>query len=298
MNELSPIAAFPGSTRLLLDQCAVVGEVRTGSRRFWTGPELRIIRAHFPTGGINACLPLLPGRTAGSIYQRAAELGVKRLDGGGRPRERQTYPPSASLDAAIERVYREGPDLDALKQLSRATGRPRVWFTNRAAVLGLVTPRFKQLPWSQAERELVSTMRGKHPQTIRQALRKAGFARTTTAVVMELKRMGWRREKADGHYSAATLCQCFGVSADTLRRWDRLGLEVAREKSMRASPHAKPHDKAEWCVTERALRAFVIDNVAIIDFRKVDKFWLVDLLAASERAVSARAATKDRSRRL
>jgi hypothetical protein len=33
-----------------------------------------------------------------------------------------------------------------------------------------------------------------------------------------------------------------------------------------------------WWVRRRDVKAFVADNVAQIDFRKVDKVWLVDLL--------------------
>jgi hypothetical protein len=38
----------------------------------------------------------------------------------------------------------------------------------------------------------------------------------------------------------------------------------------------------EHWIHMRDVRRFVIDNVAAVDFRKVDKFWLVDLLAQRE----------------
>ncbi|MFC0243657.1 hypothetical protein [Rhodopseudomonas telluris] len=44
----------------------------------------------------------------------------------------------------------------------------------------------------------------------------------------------------------------------------------------------------EWSIHRRAVRAFVIDNIASVDFRKLDKFWLVELLTSAG-PVAARA---------
>jgi len=288
MNDLlAPGGEFAGrSITVLLNQGAMVGEPKAGSKRFWTTGELKVIREHYPTGGLAACLPLLPGRAAPSIYQKAFELGVGSLVGGQKPRaKRQVYVATPELDQSIRDAYASDDPLKALKNLTRLTGRPRAWFINRAAALGLSRPKLKEAPWSEAELALLEARSHLAPGTIRGELRAAGFKRTANAVALKLRQRGWRREKAEGRYNKATLQACFGVSGATLSRWaDRCGLKVERERPMLAPRGAEPHAGAEWSVRERHLRAFVIDNVAIIDFRKVDKFWLVDLLAGKSEA--------------
>ncbi len=277
-------AGFAGaSDRVLMDQCAMVGEPRTGARRFWTTRELRILRDTYPVGGLAACLPLLPGRAASSIYQKAFEEGVRSARKGKPSARRQTYAPTPALDAAITEAYRGDDTLQALKNLSRITGRPRAWFTNRAAALGLSRPKFKEAPWCEAELAILEARMHLAPTTIRLELKAAGYRRTVNAVVLMLRRRkGWQRGKADGQYSKLMLMECFGVSGGVLERWaSDYGLRVMREPALATG---RAHERAEWSVRERHLKAFVTDNVAIIDFRKVDKFWLVDVLTSRSQA--------------
>lgn len=279
MNLLAD-GGFAGTQlNVLLDQCAMVGEARTGAKRFWTTREIAILRETYPTGGLAACLPLLPGRASTAIYQKAFEVGARRPAPSGKPRAtRQVYTPTPALDAAIVDAYRSDNPLRGLKNLSRVTGRPRAWLTNRAAVLGLSRPKFKEAQWCAAEFEILTERMHQAPGTIRQALREAGYPRTINAIVLQLRRRkGWARGKVDGQYTKLMLQECFGVSGETLSRWARIGLRVIREPAIATG---KAHDAAEWSVRELHLRRFVMENVAIIDFRKVDKFWLVDLLTS------------------
>lgn len=48
------IAREVGGIRELLDHNPVVGEPCAGTRRFWTGREEKLLRAHYPTGGVTA----------------------------------------------------------------------------------------------------------------------------------------------------------------------------------------------------------------------------------------------------
>ena len=172
--------------------------------------------------------------------------------------------------------------LQALKNLSRLTGRPRAWFTNRAAVQGLSRPKFREPDWCDAELAILDAKAHLSPGYIRELLRDAGYRRTVNAIVIKLRRRrGWQREKADSRYSKLMLMECFGVSGGVLSRWAAdYGLKVEREWRMAGDRHEPPSPKAEWNVRASELRRFVADNVAIIDFRKVDKFWLVDLLTS------------------
>lgn len=211
MNDMMAPAT---STTLMLDQRLVVGEPKSGERRFWTTREIEVVRRHYPAGGLAACLTLLPGRSAPAVYQRAVKLGVVKLkpDGSARAR-RQRYEPTPALDAEIRRVWANGPVSADVTDLCRLTGRPRSWFVNRAAALGLSRPMFKEPRWSEAELAMLEANAQLSPATIRLKLRRAGFARTINGVVNMLRKRGWRREKAEGRYSRMMLAQCFGVRA-------------------------------------------------------------------------------------
>jgi len=92
---------------LLFDQGAIVGDAKTGSARFWTTREIAVLREHYVTDGVGACLALLPGRAAKSIYQKAAKLGLPRPSPTGKVRaKRQLYKTTPALDEAIAEVYR------------------------------------------------------------------------------------------------------------------------------------------------------------------------------------------------
>lgn len=49
---------------------------------FWTTAEERTLRAAYPQGGVNACLPLLPRRSKQAIRQRAYKLRQSLQSGG------------------------------------------------------------------------------------------------------------------------------------------------------------------------------------------------------------------------
>lgn len=49
------------------------------SRAQWTGQEEAVIRRHFPSGGVEACMPHLPGRSKRAITAHAYRvLGLQR----------------------------------------------------------------------------------------------------------------------------------------------------------------------------------------------------------------------------
>lgn len=54
--------------------------------RLWERHEDDILRQTYPTGGAKGAGRLLPGRPLLGIYRRAAQLGLRRPGGRGRPR--------------------------------------------------------------------------------------------------------------------------------------------------------------------------------------------------------------------
>lgn len=261
----------------LLDTAECVGEPRSGTKRFWTGRELLILRNTYPTGGLEASLPKLPGRTPSSIYQRAGLLGLVAPSESRRGTPRAKWTSNEHLDALIRRTYEGRPDKGAIKALARDTGRPRAWLRDQAMRLGCAVPRFKEPAWSAAENEIVSENAHRHPATIVKLLKRAGFVRTDVAVVMQRKRLGASTEDPN-HFTAHGLAALFGVDGGTVCAWIEKGWLQARKRGT-ARTEAQGGD--QWWIHRRQVRAFVVDNVAAVDFRKVDKFWLVDLLAGS-----------------
>lgn len=244
------------------------------TRHFWTTRELKLVEQLYPAGGLPACIAALPGRTAGAIYQKAGVLGLLRQ--GRKPRERRGWSTDEHIDAAIRRVYQSEPTRHAVNDLARRVMRPRWWVSKRARQLGLVAPRFKEPRWTAAEDEIVGQMAHRSPKVIRQALIRAGHpARTETAIVVRRKRLGCSTEDPD-HFTATGLAGLMGVDATTVAGWIERGLLAAKR---RGTARTARQGGDQWWIHRRAVRRFVVDNVAVVDLRKVDKFWFVDLLA-------------------
>lgn len=269
-------AAPPPSLRDMLDQGLIVGEPRTGGKRFWTTHEFRILRDNYPIGGVAACVPLLPGRTAGSIYQHANQ---KRLVS---PREqrrcgekRHAWTSNEHIDAAIRRGVAEATGRGDMMRLAQSLNRPRYWVSQRAAKLGCVPPRFKEPPWSPAELEIISEAAHLQPKSLRARLRRAGFNRTDTAIVVKLKRLGADRLDPD-HCTGHALAGFLGVDGKTVTDWIAKGWLIAGRRGTARGP--EQGGDQHW-IRYTHVRHFIITHAAHVDIRKVDKFWFIDLLA-------------------
>lgn len=276
MNTLATITdPTPQGIRVFLDDNPMVGEQRQGPRRFWTGREEKIMREKYPTGGVPACLPLLPGRSASSIYNRAGIMGLRKPDKTGRIQDRQRWTTNEHIDALIQRTYATDTSKSAINRLAKTIGRPRWWVSKRATKLGLVTPRFKQPAWTTAEEDLIAEQAHRHPRTLQKMLARRGYVRTETAITVKLKRLGADRSDPD-HFTANALAGVMGVDPKTVTGWIIKGwLKAARRGTDRVAVQGGD----EWWIHRRDVRAFIVENTAAVDIRKVEKFWFVDLLA-------------------
>jgi hypothetical protein len=236
------------------------------TRYFWTTPELAIIREHYPTGGVPACAERLPGRTVGAIHQQARKMGLFAPKGG---TPRPAYGSSEFIDAQICRVYTGKPTKGAIRDLAKRIGRPRHWVSRRAAALGMALPRFRDQPWSEQELAILENATHLRPEAIRARLKKAGFTRTINAITVKRKRLGLRLDREE--VSANELAVLMGVDRKTVSYWIDKGWLRAKKRGPIFD--IRPSD----------VRDFVIDFTHVVDIRKCDKFWLVDLLAGTNR---------------
>ncbi|MEY9098871.1 hypothetical protein ABIA24_001780 [Sinorhizobium fredii] len=262
--------------RALLDDNPIMGESRAGARRFWTGREEKLLREHYPQGGVSLCLQHLPGRSASSIYNRAGQLGLRKQDERGRITERQAWTSNDRIDAVILRTFQGNPDKGAVKRCAAAVNRPRWWVSKRAQQLGLVSPRFKEPEWSEAEREIIAEFAHRPVKTLRQMLASKGFRRSETAIIVKLKRLG--ADRTDPHnLNANQLATVMGVDRKTVASWIAKGW-------LKATRRQQSESDDFWKIHRRDIRRFIVDTIAAVDIRKVDKFWLVDLLTDREAA--------------
>jgi len=261
--------------RAILDTAEPLGELRRGSRRFWTGREELILRNTYPTGGLEAAMSKLPGRTASGIYQRARALDLSSPIESKRGLPRQRYTNNDGLDALIRRTYETKPDKGAVKALARQTGRPRHWIRARALTLGCVVPRFKAPPWRDAEKAIVLDNAHKRPATIQKLLKRAGFERTEAAIAVMIKRSGADTQDPD-HFTARGLASVMGIDGSVVAAWITKGWLAAKR---RGTERTAAQGGDQWWIHRRDVRRFIVDNAAVVDIRKADKFWLIDLLA-------------------
>lgn len=261
--------------RALLDRNPTQGQPKRGVRRFWTTREEKLLREHYPQGGVGACLDRLPGRSAAAIYSHAGSLALQAPATQKHDFRKKRWTSSDQIDAVIRRVYQRTPGKGDINDLAFAVGRPRWWVSKRAAKLGLVPPRFKEPAWTDVEREIVQRNFHRSPKIIRGMLKRAGYERTETAIVVMGKRLGATRDDPL-HLTATGLASLMGVDAKTVTGWIARGLLNANRRGT-GRTSAQGGDQ-HW-IRVRDVRAFIIDNAAAVDIRKVDKFWFIDLVA-------------------
>ena len=259
----------------LIEERVIVGEPRTGGRRLWTTREFRVLRETYPAGGLASCLPLLPGRTAGSIYQHALALNLSAPLPSGRERaKRQTWTSNEHIDAAIRGGMSKATSKGDVLRLAKSIGRPRDWVSRRAVKLGCVPPRFNEPPWSKTELDIIAEQPHLSPKTLGQRLSRAGFHRAATAIVVKLKRLGADRLDPD-HCTANALAGFMGVDPHTVTDWIAKGWLTA---TRRGTARVDVQGGDQHWIRYADVRRFIISHPAHVDIRKVEKFWFIDLL--------------------
>jgi DNA-directed RNA polymerase specialized sigma24 family protein len=248
--------------------------VLSSKRYHWTTREIAALSRTYQHG-IIACMDALPGRSDRAIYGMAGKLGLKSPR---MPAARRQWSSTEHVDDAIRRGYQK-PDRGTINRLAIDIQRPRTWIRDRAIKLGIAVPRYKPLPWSPEEDLIVRELAGQRkPASIQRALRKDGFARTETAIVVRMKRLGESRviESVD-EYSGRQLADMMGVDGKTVSTWVSKGL-------LRAKEVGEPRSDGRattWRIKRKDVRRFIIDHTAHVDLRKVEKFWFVDLLGVA-----------------
>lgn len=238
----------------------------TPTKLHWRTTEVAALRQHYPAGGVRAAAGALPGRTDRAIYAQAHLHGLRAPEIERRgPRLR--HKTNEAIDQAIRAAMPGCTARGSVAALADDLGRPSWWVSKRAAHLGLVVPRTRQPEWSKAEDLILMELEGKALSTIRRALAGIGSARTETAIAVRSKRLHISRIDPDV-LNALGLAKALGVDGKTVTRWIATeGLPATREGS----------DRDQWRINMKRLRAWFATHAQLIDLRKVDRFWFIEI---------------------
>lgn len=177
------------------------------------------------------------------------------------------------IEERIRRTFRTSTGNGEVRELARSLGIPRWRISRWALELGVRERLAKEPDWSPAELAILERFSHQCLQRIQLRLKKAGYKRSENAILLKKKRM--RFHPSDNGYSANSLAGCFNVDPKVVTRWIEAGYLKAERRGT-ARQECQGGDM--WWISPRAVRDFVHENVGLIDIRKVDKFWFVDLM--------------------
>lgn len=252
------------------------------SARYWSDAEDAVVRTHYPHGGSIACEAHLPGRTRSTIYNRAHTLGLSYSGPTGKARKKSSkleLPPN--VDETIKAAWPklDGKKRGAVNDLADELRVPRWWLSQRARKLGLTMPHKKEPPWTAAEEAMLQKVPLYDPDKAAEIFREHGFNRTPTAICIRAKRLSLSRRYTET-YSARQAAEILGV--DCSKTIAAYIVEGALKAVRRETKRLPQQGGSPWSIERADLRAFVIEHLDRIDFRRVDKFALVDLLTNTE----------------
>ncbi len=191
---------------------------------------------------------------------------------------------SPEMDAEIRKLYLDEVGIKAtayagpVKKLAAKFGMPRWAVSQRAGRLNILPMQKKEPDWSPKEIAILEQNAHLTPPSVQKHLKKAGFSRSIPGITVKRKRMHLSRSSMDG-YTCRSLAECFGIDAHSVMRWIAKGRLKARRRGTARTPQ---QGGDEWYIIDLWARDFIIENISILDFRKIDKYWLVDLLAGGE----------------
>ena len=155
--------------------------------------------------------------------------------------------------------------------LAKKFNMPRWAIYQRALKIGAVNSSHQKRPWEYDEIKILERNAHYAPLTIKKKLAKAGFHRSIASIVLKRKRM---RLLSNLKGVSACLCAEFlGVDLHWVLNHISTG-------SLKAEVIRRDREgKSNYYIKERNLRQFIINNPDVIDLRKVEKYYFIELVA-------------------
>lgn len=186
---------------------------------------------------------------------------------------------TSEMDEQIRRLYRNDVGIKSVayqgpvRDLALKFGMPRWRISRRAVELGILPVQKKEPNWSEKEIKILERAAQYVLPVIQRKLKAAGFSRSQMGILLKRKRMGFLKN-LNGQ-SCRSVATCFGIDDHTITRWIEKGLLKAEK---RGTNRTARQGGDNWYIKDKWIQKFITDNVAIIDLRKVDKYWFVDLI--------------------
>jgi hypothetical protein len=190
-----------------------------------------------------------------------------------KPRKHPAITPV--LHEKIRKLYQNKTESSGeVRDFAEKHGFPRWKITRYAIAQGWIAKQKKEPDWSEKELELLERSAHQDPEVIRRNLIKAGFTRSLTGIALKRKRMRFI-QNIPGQ-SAQMLALCLGEDVHFVLKQIRMGRLKAQRRMQQRTPQQGGNT---YLIRDKDAREFIIENPELVDLRKVDKFWFIDLLA-------------------
>ncbi len=176
------------------------------------------------------------------------------------------------MDKEIMYTYSINTDSEPrVINLANKFNMPRWAIYQRALKIGAVTSSHQKKKWEDDEIKIIKTNARYSPITIKKRLEKAGFQRSIASIVLKRKRM---RFLSNLKGMSACLCAEFlGVDIHSVLNYIKSGLLKAEKI------RCDQQGKFNYFIRETTLRRFIINNPELVDLRKVEKHYFIELLS-------------------
>jgi len=194
---------------------------------------------------------------------RFCDKKCKMVGMAGRSTKPVKYPVTPEIAGLIKNVYQTSTGNGEVKALARRIGYPRSRITKYAILQGWQPKTRKQPSWSPAEIRILEKYAYLGPDRIRLYLKKRGFERSISGIVLKRKRMRLLRN-IDGH-SARQVAECFGVNEHLITNAIKTGrLKAERRETGRTELQGGDI----WFIRERDVKQYIIENIHELIFAK------------------------------
>jgi len=128
--------------------------------------------------------------------------------------------------------------------------------------------------WRQEELAILEKNADKPALRIHKIMLTHGYRRSVEGIIQERKRKGMTLTNAE-RYTLQGLARILQVSEPKVRGWIRDGLlKATRPGTGRTEQQGGDY----YAIAPKDIRNFIVENTSKLDFCKIDKYWLVDIL--------------------
>jgi hypothetical protein len=179
-----------------------------------------------------------------------------------------------AMHEKIKRLYRDRVRCSGeIREFSKRHNIPRWKITKYAQRMGWIEKQRKEPDWSEGELRILHQSGHHSPEIIQKRLKKAGYARSVTGIVIKRKRE--RIPSNLNGQSARSLALCLGEDMHFVTRMIKTGLLKATKRSTNRTPQ---QGGDIWHIKDKDVREFILANPELIDLRKIEKHWFIDIL--------------------